>query len=335
MAWQLAFNNEPLDLTDHKSVAVQFYTKAMAQFGNFDKKENPLLSYPIYLEFTNLYRQDADPHNKNKPETYCQFMTVPASVSVNTKFDGQLLYGKWTVYENMNINSGGHNEFSPRNVKVDFKRTFYDSPETNPLLFFFVFLAPQCEILRDEAGEAFLKYQNTAQSSKKFMIRNVDAEERNASKLKRLVAKVNKMIWDEEDGLSPVKLMEIASVHGIPNALDERYLSKTRLALDKFISKTNIADMENFMSQINAETDTEIQSLIKQAIEFGILAVEKKGINEYWQLVVDDGSKKNMGIVKKGIPEEKCLLNHIQKSLENLQVLKDTVYNKNMELQEK
>ena len=321
----LAFNNEPLNLTEHNNPAVQAYHKIMEQLGEFDKKQNPKLSYPIEMEFTSDYYSPAHPYDPEIPETYCQQMTIPSSLSATFKTERGLVGGRWTVYENMNIDDKGNKKYSPNSIKIEHRMRFNKSDATDPLLFFLLFVSPFCEIIKNQNGEALLEHQNTSNKAKKYLIRNKQQEIKEEANKKKLLAKLNTMLWDEEHGLGDAKIMQLGEIYNIPNANDERRIDEIKIMLEKTINKDNIDSMVKFMSEVNKESDLDIKQYITYANNFDIIKPEKKQTNTYIWCVPKEGDQWNICNLKKGKEVNECIFETFTENYDKFRRFKEAV----------
>lgn len=338
MSYLLAFNNEPVDLTDSSHPATKVFNKCMEQFGDFKKGQDPLLSFPIEMEFTSVYYSPAHQYDKEQPETYCQMMNIPSTVTTSIRLatgtSSQLITGKWTIYENMTLDDKGNKRYMPKSISVEKRRQFENDDETNVLLFFLTFISPHCEILRDDDNKPYLQYQNTQNSSKKYLIRNIRKENKDEAKIKRNSALINKLIWDETNGLEIGKLMQIASVYGVPNSDDKRYIEDIRLALDKMINKNNLNDMLAFLKLVDSESDTEVLATISKAKELELIYVEKGKLNSYWKGRDVDETEVTLCMCKKSEEQDVTLQKELIADYLKYQKLKKIVNNKLKSLDE-
>lgn len=333
MAYLLAFNDKPLDLSNHNDPATHYYHLCMSQLGDVMKGQTPSLSYPIHLEFTNQFYELGDPNDPEKPEVFCQNLQVPSSSTITVKANDKLLSGKFTVYETMDVDRNGKTIFNPRKLKLEHRWTFSDETETNALLFFLLFASSYCEPLKDELGKPILKYQNPNTNTTRYLvIRNMHAEEQTEIKKRKLRAEIQKLIWTDE-GLEAGKLIEIAQVYGIAGAATKN-VESIRYALDNMIDKNNHADMLKFMNQVNSEQDTTIKAYISKGKELNLLRLVESGKNRYWKLFEDEENPYTVITCKKGINDEDNLVTELLENYEKFKKVKLAVSKKQEEMDE-
>ena len=330
----LAFNNEPLDLTNHTHPAVKLYNKAMEQLGDYSKNQNPKLSFPINFEFRSEFMTPADKYDPEMPETYCQKMSLPTSCMTTIKVDNETVSGRWTLYKNMSMDANGKMKFTPRNIDIQPRMSYSDDMNTNPLVFFLMFVSTYTEPLKDDSGKPILNYLNSTPNAKKFLIlRNIRKELTDNVEIKKLRAKIDKYIWDEDNGLSNKKIMQIATGYGIPNSENERYINEIKTALDKMVDKNSMKSMVEFMNQISSETDVEVKALMTKAKEHSLLFVKETKINKAWKLIKEDGEEFQIVMLKKDADPDTTLFEALIADYQKVQLVQKSLNKKLRELE--
>jgi len=283
-----------------------------------------------------MFIHKGTPGDKYDPEQSAGLNQILASVTrtvtFNFKGKSHTLTGKWTLYERTATDRDtGNTVFEPRRFIVARGKTWYEDKATQPALFFQLFISPCCQELLDERGEPVLKWQNTGDSLKKYFVRNRKLEDLNFAKRETLKAQVGKYLWDRESGLGNAKLMTIASVYGIENATNVLYVEQTRAALGKLIDQNNMQSMEEFMTKVNNEMDTDIEAMVAQCKEWGILYIKKEKSLGYWKLKQEDGTEASMGMCKNGTDDNERLLQNVKDNYGMVQKLQAAI---NWKLQE-
>lgn len=160
-----------------------------------------------------------------------------------------------------------------------------------------------------------------------YMVEDLVEEAKLINVANRDIAKVNKLIFDDEVGLDDETLKNIAMSHGFPDAKDMHIellklkLSKHILAVNEF-GKYDMGRIRSFLQDCKDTSLIRLRSLIRSAVSKKyIITGETPRKDTAWYYTDDYGKKDNhMVTVKRGNDPEVFLVKHLAMNQKDRQV---------------
>lgn len=227
---------------------------------------------------------------KNKMYEKPAGINIPMTAQVRTK-SGTSVY---RYFRNSHTDSQGKTFYTPNSMLFtgDKRLTELDID----LIFFLYFLSPHC-------GNGHLDPEQRKKSKFFFEDERRDAEDQ--VRMRQAKLKIERMLYDDEVGLSEERLRAIAGAMFISN-VDKKTISEVRLSMEKWINHDK-QGATKFLAMVGHDETIEAKVLIQRAIDGKVITYNPKLKTWYWGV----GDRKDICRVSSGKPFNEAMYDYM------------------------
>ena len=235
------------------------------------KKEFGLVTFPSRFRLTNQLLKKKRNGARNEPTGFGKSFSFPTSFTTHDPDKGAIDIKYYTTIRG----SGEKKSFLPNEVVIGHTADIMLNEKQLDLIYY----------LSIHPRNAQGRYRESGKKAW-FYLEDLAAEASMKAKKKKLLNKVDTLLWGESKGLSEDKLRDVAKSFEISRA-DTLTMDEIRVSLEP-IAKL---DPDLFLERAGSKKDLSVLSLINDCVEYGIIASKKVRNSNSWYLLTDTGLK--------------------------------------------
>lgn len=252
------------------------------------EKECGITNFPVVFRLTNqLIKKQGKSSGKADQLNFGKSFSFPSWFNAQDDEKGtiEIRYFKTTK------GFGDQKTYLPNEVTMG-SRADITVPETDLDLIYFLAL---------HIRNANSKYRDPSRKPWFFLEDLVKEAEIKANK-KKLLNKIDTLLWNEEFGLSDDKLREVAKTYEI-SMVDKKSLDQIRVILDPLAK----ANPDEFLERTNNKKDMKLVAFLNDCVDHKIIGHKKVRNSHSWYILTDTGDtdEKICSIRKDEKPMEK------------------------------
>ena len=252
------------------------------------EKECGITSYPVIFRLTNqLIRRSGKSKGKADQLNYGKSFSFPSWFNAQDDEKGSIVV---RYYKNVK-GFGDERTFLPNEVTMG-HRADITIPETELDLIYFLCL---------HSRNANSEYRDKSRKPW-FFLEDLFKEAEIKANKKKLLNKIDTLLWNETHGLSDDKLKEVAKTYEI-SMVDKKSPDQIRVILDP-IAKSN---PDEFLERTNNKKDMKLVVFLNDCVDHKIIGHKKVRNTHSWYILTETGERdeKICSIRKEEKPMEK------------------------------